>query len=403
MKGWLVQRAYRSGHGLPEEVGAAMTSSDHRSDSSADEETRELVLGLVAAPGPATELASSLLPELPGQLAARVPNVRWVVRLVSDRLVLPPVDLDAVIQAAREKLLNEGWHVAVYITDLPLEKGRRPVIAYTSPTHRVAALSLPALGAVDVRRRALRTIVQLVTALLRQYGDGGGGTGDEDEQRPATAQELARLGRHVEKDQHGIRLVATVITGNFRLLLGMLRANRPWRAVIRLSSVAVAALGIAVLSLVNGFIWMIADGGGTLRLIALTLASVLALVMTLVIGGKLPEAVPRPADRQELPGAREQVILFNAVTVITVVIGVIALYLILFVLTVVVSFLLLPADQIARQLNHPVHAGTLLAIAWLTASIATVGGALGAGLEKSSRIREVAYTYYPDKELSRPA
>jgi hypothetical protein len=402
VKGWLVQRAYRSGRGLPDEVGAAMTSSDHRSHSGADDETRELVLGLIAAPGPATELASSLLPELPDQLAARVPNVRWVVRLVSDRLVLPPVDLDAVIQAARDELLNEAWHVAVYITDLPLEKDRRPVIAYTSPTHRVAALSLPALGAVDVRRRALRTIVQLVTALLSQYGDSGGGTGDAHEQRPGTAQELARLGRHVEEDQHGIRLVASVIAGNFRLLLGMLRANRPWRAVIRLSSVAVAALGIAVLSLVNGFIWMIADGGGTLRLIALTLASVLALVLTLVIGGKLPEAVPRSADRTELPGAREQVILFNAVTVITVVIGVVALYLILFALTVVVSFLLLPADQIARQLNHPVHVGTLLAIAWLTASIATVGGALGAGLEKSSRIREVAYTYYPDNELSRP-
>jgi hypothetical protein len=75
MKGWLVQRAYRSGRGLPEEVGAAMTSSDHRADSDADDETRELVLGVIAAPGPATELASSLLPELPKRLAGRVPKV----------------------------------------------------------------------------------------------------------------------------------------------------------------------------------------------------------------------------------------------------------------------------------------------------------------------------------------
>jgi hypothetical protein len=68
MKGWPVQRAYGSGRGLPEEVGAAMTSSDHRADSDADDETRELVLGVIAAPGPATELASSLLPELPKRL-----------------------------------------------------------------------------------------------------------------------------------------------------------------------------------------------------------------------------------------------------------------------------------------------------------------------------------------------
>jgi hypothetical protein len=372
---------------------------DHRSDRGAGDPSRELVLGLIAAPGPATELARSLLAELPDQLARRMPNVRWLVRLVSDRLVQPPVDPDGVIQAAREKLLEEGWQLAVYITDLPLERDGRPVIAYTSQAHAVAALSLPALGPVDVRRRALRAMVELVSALLTEYGDIGGGTGVEHDQRPVAAQEMAGLGRHVEADQHGIRLLANVITGNTRLLLGMLRANRPWRAVIRLSSVAVAALGIAVLSLVNGFIWMIADSGGIVRLSALTGGSILALVLALVIGGNLPEEVPPSAE--DLPGAKEQVILFNAVTVITVAIGVVALYLALFALTVMVSFLLLPPDQVARQLNHPVGAATLLAISWLAASLATVGGALGAGLEKSSRIREVAYTYRPDRELSR--
>jgi hypothetical protein len=370
-----------------------MHTSHPASDQDGHDEQREVVLGVIAAPGPATELAMSLLPELPRLLAVRVPNLRWEARLVTDRLVEPPADPDSVIQAARERLLREGWHLAVYITDLPLERDRRPVIAYTSQAHGVAAVSLPALGMVDVRRRALRTVVQLVSALLTEYGDN-------PEQRPQMAQELAELGRHVEADQRGIRLLATVITGNFRLFLGMLRANRPWRAVIRLSSVAVAALGIAVLSLVNGFIWMIAYGGGTLRLTALTVASILALVLTLVVGGKLPEQVPRSTDRDDHPEVREQVILFNTVSIVTVVIGVVALYLTLFALTVLVSFLLLPPDQIVRQLGHPVSSTTLLAISWLAASLATVGGALGASLEKSSRIREVAYTYRPDQDIS---
>jgi hypothetical protein len=370
-----------------------MPSSDHGSHHRPHDENQELVLGLIAAPGPATEFAQSLLRELPRRLASRIPNVRWDIRFVSDRLVEPPADPDAIIQAARERLLSEGWRLAVYISDLPLQKDRRPVIAYTSQAHGVAALSLPALGVVDVRRRALRTVVQLVSALLDEYGD-------QPEKRPQMAQDLAELGRNVERDQRGLRLLATVIAGNFRLFLGMLRANRPWRAVLRLSSVAVAALGIAVLSLVNGFIWMIATGGGVLRLSALTVAAIVALVLTLVIGGRLPEQVPRSTGRDALQGAREQVILFNSVSITTVVIGVVALYLILFALTVLVSFLLLPADQIARQLGHPASPATLLTISWLAASLATVGGALGACLEKSSRIREVAYTYRPDQEIS---
>ena len=63
------------------------------------------------------------------------------------------------------------------MTDLPLQTARRPVIAHVSATHGVAVLSLPALGPVAVRRRAVETIVRLAGHLLGDTGqaaDGGG-------------------------------------------------------------------------------------------------------------------------------------------------------------------------------------------------------------------------------------
>ncbi|MCW2643788.1 MAG: hypothetical protein JWP76_6094, partial [Dactylosporangium sp.] len=137
-----------------------------------------MVVGLIAAPGPCAELAEALLPDLAERIAVRIPGVRWEVRYVTDRLVEWPADLSSLMSAAHRRALAEGWQLAVCLTDLPLQTARRPVVAHASMTHGVAVLSLPALGAVAVVRRASETVVPHVATLL---GDGDGdGDGDRD-------------------------------------------------------------------------------------------------------------------------------------------------------------------------------------------------------------------------------
>jgi len=70
----------------------------------------ELVIGLLASPGPASELTESLVGEIADWLAGRPPGVRWRVESVSDRLVELPTDLSALIEAGRRMLLERGWH-----------------------------------------------------------------------------------------------------------------------------------------------------------------------------------------------------------------------------------------------------------------------------------------------------
>ena len=189
-------------------------------------------------------------------------------------------------------------------------------------------------------------------------------------------------------------LVAGVVTGNLRLLLGMLRANRPWRLAVRLSRALVAALTAAVFALVTSDIWGLGDSLGAVRLSLLTVASVVAVVLTIVIGADLWEHAP------SRPTAPEQVVLFNVVTLTTVVLGVLALYLALLLLTMVGTLLLVPSGLLAGALGHPIGFGDQVEVAWLAASVATVGGALGAGLETDEAVREAAYRYQPDDELS---
>ena len=357
-------------------------------------ESVDVVIGLVASPGPATDLANELLPDLSRRITGRLPGARWDVRLVSDRLVERPADLTELISAARRRLLSDGWQLVVCLTDLPLQTARRPVVAHASASHGVAVLSLPALGAVAVSRRACEGIVRLVAALVGAAdGDQAGGAAPT-RRRVAVSRRIQELGDQVHHDEHGIGFVAGVVTGNLRLLLGMLRANRPWRLAVRLSRALVAALTAAVFALVTSDIWRLGDSLGAVRLSLLTVASVVAVVLTIVIGADLWEHAP------SRPTAPTQVVLFNVVTLTTVVLGVLALYLSLLLLTMVGTLLLVPSGLLVGALGHPIGFADQVEVAWLAASVATVGGALGAGLETDEAVREAAYRYQPDDELS---
>jgi hypothetical protein len=67
------------------------------------------------------------------------------------------------------------------------------------------------------------------------------------------------------------------------------------------------------------------------------------------------------------------------------------------VLALAGSGLLVVPDPFADGLGHPARVSDYLEPAWLISSLATVGGALGAGLESDDAVRQAAYSYRPDR------
>src|SRR3954453_21205915 len=125
-----------------------------------------VVLGLVAPSGVPRELADQIAAELPGELRDRVGDVNWQVRVAgAERADATPTS-EAFKQAVRRRMQAEGWDLAVALTDLPLRANRRPVPAHARAKDRVGLLSVPALGARSVPRRALRAVLNLVEGLL---------------------------------------------------------------------------------------------------------------------------------------------------------------------------------------------------------------------------------------------
>jgi hypothetical protein len=121
-------------------------------------------------------------------------------------------------------------------------------------------------------------------------------------------------------------------------------------------------------------------------LTVVSVGSVVAIGVTLIVGARLWERVVDPRTRQ-------QVLLFNIATTATVVIGVAAFYAALLVLSLLAGLLLVVPPLLADAIRHPATFGDYVTVAWLTSSLATVGGALGAGLESDEAVRRAAYTY----------
>jgi hypothetical protein len=348
--------------------------------------TDEVAIGLISAPGTATDIASTLADDLHAELSLHVSTVRWRVRTVVDALVQPPADDAALVAAARERLLVEDWDLVICLTDLPLKAHRRPVVAHASPLHGVAVVCLPALGAIGLRRRTRDMVVGLVRSLL---GDTEGhafsgpvaGLGGR-------ARELGRSQQ--SEDDGSVRFTARVLSGNLRLLIGMIRANQPWRLAIGLSRALTAALATGVFALVTPDIWRLGDALGWVRLSMIGVGSVAAITVALIAGAGLWEHASHPV-------ARKQVTLFNLATTATVVLGVWFLYAALLLLALLTAPVLVPSQLLAQSIGHAVRAGDYLELVWLASSLATLGGALGAGLESDESVRAAAYTYRQER------
>ncbi|HZA76304.1 MAG TPA: hypothetical protein VE623_07935 [Acidimicrobiales bacterium] len=345
------------------------------------------VVGLVGDPGLPYQLARDIAPDLAEELRQHVSD-RWDWRIVA---IEHRFSADEQGQLALKDIVDtvvtrHGLDVVVCITDQPRRSGTQPIVADITCRDRVAITSLPALGAVRLRRRARHAVVRLVAELvadaiqsLPHGADAAVGT--------TQAAMLAPFARTTPGEGDiDVRFVGTGRHSRLRLLAGMVRANRPWLLVPQLSSAFAAAFAAGALVLITETVWRMAVLLGSLRLGVAAVLAVATMVSWLVVDHEMWE---RPSSAED----RELARLYNATTLITVAIGVVCLYAGLFVAGLMVEALLLPRSILGSALGHTAGIGEYLAVAWLLATIATVGGAVGTGFASDEAVVQAAYGY----------
>ena len=343
-----------SAHAEPTERG------DSKVDLAAD------LLLLVPAPDVPAAIARELARELPARLDGR----RWRVAVDDEELLAE--DLGELVEAARAARERTGAELAVCLTDVPLRTGRRPLTAALDADQGIGVVSVPATGAALLRRRVKRTTEAVIAELAEEKTLAAGGV-----MGPQTVELPDSLPLGV-----GYALPAGL--GHVRLLAGMVRANRPWRAFSSLSSAVVAALATGAYAVLNSSMWQLSSALSPVRLLAAMLISIVAVIGWLIVAHHLWErrGGRRPAKERRL---------YNAATLLTVAIAVAWGYVVLILLMLAVCGLLVDSGVLHSTTNQPADLGSYVSLAWLGATIATVAGGLGSGLESLDEVRDAAY------------
>jgi hypothetical protein len=321
---------------------------------------------LVADPASPTRIAR-LLTEL------KPPDHRdgqeWDIDIASEQFTMDSEDAQTALGRLRDHARRHEWDIVIGLTELPFRDRDedRYLLVETDPEQRTAVLSLPALGGFGTRARVRRAVRALIDGMA---GD-------------------ARAG-HSEPMPH--------FTSRRRLLVGMVLANRPWLLVPGLKSALVAALTTGAIATINSTVWLLAGSLSPWRLIVATVASIALVVAWLVIDGELWD---RPDDGSA--DSKERSRLYNASTLITLTIGIIICYLALYVINLTWALFVLDPAVMGSYLQQTLGYGDLFVLTWFVASVATVGGALGTGLESEEAIRAAAYSKREEERRNRLA
>jgi hypothetical protein len=351
-----------------------------------------VTLGLIPAPDIPEKLAQELASVLPDLLSSRVDGgVSWDVAVVVDPLTGTDREAPEILEECRQKMLSEGWDLALCLTDLPVYRGGRLVAADVSSERGVGGLSLPAMGALRLPQRSREATLRLAQELYEKVHQPEADA-TLPKRSPRSTGFVGPFRRVDPPDEDmkatdvDVRFAAPGAPGHLRLWSGMVLANRPWRMLPAFKGAIAAAFATGAYALVITTLWSLADSMGWARLLLLMVTAIVAMVAWIIVAHHLWE---RPED----PDQQKWAALYNGVTVLTVTSAVLCAYAILFALILLAAWVFVPGDYFQTILKHPVGFGEYLTLSWLAASLATVAGALGASLEDEDTVRKASYGY----------
>lgn len=338
------------------------------------------VVGLMADSGVPQKIAESVAGTLKRELADRIEDVAWNVDVSTESFSLTPEGDIPFMYKAEDLRSRYEWDYIVYLTELPRHHDTDPLLCEVSTSNRALLVSVPALGA----HRLVAQTRDLVVALIYSTREGTGRNSVEDSVRLIAKLRGARGDTGQGREDTGY-IVMPGWFNRLRLLMGMVRSNRPGRMLPALTTSIAAAAAVGTFGVFYSSIWTLADSLHPARLFLIGLLVVAALTFWLIFRNHLW------TKRRDAVYAWQGG-LDNTTTVIMVGTSVGLMFLVLFAFLLALGLVVVDASQLRSEIMHPVSFFNYPKLAWLAACLGTLAGALGSNFDSDDEIRRATYS-----------
>ncbi|WP_374928656.1 hypothetical protein [Kytococcus sedentarius] len=334
----------------------------------------ELTVLVIADPGMATRRAQAVREKLERSLE-RIYQQPVSVQVESQLLLVDQANALDIETAQRIASRHEGLDAVMLLTEMPRYVDNRPLVAGLFPEQQVGVVSLPTLGVWMSADRVLRVMASSIVRLVEVPGG---------ESRAVRYPRNLSGARWSRRENGGYSLSSTAWAGPLRMVLGMVVSNEPWRTAPQLSTAFAAAMATGAFGIFYSSIWQMSDALSAYRLIFTAVVAVTTMVLWLVVRNRLWD--PPEADRS--PGLT---FLYNLSTGVTLTLCVMALYGLLALLILVASLIVIAPEFMSDVLGYPAGFPNYLKIAWFSAAMGVVAGALGTSFDDETELRSLTH------------
>lgn len=343
-------------------------------------------VGVIIAPGALGNVTETFKEKLPNQLSEDVSDtIRWTVEVVTDPLTGFAESEKEIYDKTLKYFEDNEWDYVITVTDLPIYEKEKIIAIDVNKTRKAAIISTPSYGFPPVKKKVERSIISIVKMMDGIYDE------TRHERLFKKFFPTSRLQYTTDNpdssDGRALYYLNNNTRGTLRLMGGMAWTNNPFNMMRSLSGVIAIAFATGSFGLIFSTMWNLSYHFPLWRLAAVSVLAVFGMVLWIIVSHSLWES---PGD-----GRRKHIVrLYNSTTVLTLIISLFFYYTVLYLMFLGAGVVLLPSTYVASTIGvDNIGLGFYLELAWFAASLSTVAGAIGAGIQDRHLIRESTYGY----------